>query len=685
MSSAAPNTYLGKYREIILAVTFFLIFDLAVLVLNFYISFQISESAAEINLAGRQRMLSQRMTKELLTAAQDRQQATGSTLALEELQKSIALFDSTLDGFKHGGLVTGGDGQKIHIKAITTADGRRILDQAETLWIPLREMVNGLASERFNDADLYAAAAYARQHNLELLALMNRLTTSLEQAANGRADTLRLVQTGGILLAMLNFAFILFKFLRRLRENDRKIEQAQSETAEILETVREGLFLLDHDFRIGSQFSASLAKILGRPIQEGGDFRAILRDMIPPDAYKSAYEYIGLLLGNRVKEALVQDLNPLTNMAVLVPDAKGERQQRYLTLQFSRALKDGAISHLLVTAFDVTAQVELEQALVEARKKAKAEVEVMIDLLKVNPATLKQFLDRAEMTLLEINDHLRHADGSRDYRRTIALIFRQVHSLKGEAAALGLEIFEELAQKFEAMLSELRNKGSVSGDDLLALPLPLDEFLQRIADIRELSARLAAYQSSFPGEDGEGALVKNMTALAQRIAGDHGKDVALSTELELMDLLPHRVRNDLGDIALQLLRNAIVHGIEDIAERSALDKPLTGQVRVALRRYDDEYELLLEDDGRGLIPERIRAELLRRGLYTPEQLAELGDRQIVMKIFEPGFSTATSISRDAGHGVGMDVVRHKIQQLGARLRIATKKDAYTQFYIRFAV
>ena len=56
-----------------------------------------------------------------------------------------------------------------------------------------------------------------------------------------------------------------------------------------------------------------------------------------------------------------------------------------------------------------------------------------------------------------------------------------------------------------------------------------------------------------------------------------------------------------------------------------------------------------------------------------------------MKIFEPGFSTAKEVSRDAGHGVGMDVVKHRIEQLGARLRISSRTREYTQFSIQFAI
>ena len=113
---------------------------------------------------------------------------------------------------------------------------------------------------------------------------------------------------------------------------------------------------------------------------------------------------------------------------------------RFLTLQFNRAREDGKISHLLVTVFDVTLQVELERVLVAAKARTKAEMEVLLDLLKMNPDTLNVFLKSAETTLLEINDHLRSAGDALDYRRTVNTIFRKIHTLKGEAATLGLEM-----------------------------------------------------------------------------------------------------------------------------------------------------------------------------------------------------------------------------------------------------
>ena len=396
--------------------------------------------------------------------------------------------------------------------------------------------------------------------------------------------------------------------------------------------------------------------------------------------------YIQRAFGDHVNGPQIGALNPLTRIEVTVRDQHGVAARRFLTLQFNRVMEEGKISHLLVTVFDVTTQVELELALADAKGKVKAEMEVMLDLLKINPGTLNLFLKNAEDTLLEINEHLRSAGDALDYRRTVNTVFRKIHTLKGEAATLGIDMFETLAQQFESLLSTLREKGTVSGDDLLALPFPLEEFLQRIGTVRQLTARLAAYHDAFAPAEAPGAFAANLAKLAQRVAADDGKQVQLVSELDLLHALPQKMGSELKDITVQLLRNAVTHGIEPAHEREGQSKPAAGNIYIGLKPSEDgQYELTFRDDGRGLSPQKIRAELLRSGRYTERQLAELDERQIVMKIFEPGFSTAKEVSRDAGHGVGMDVIRHRIEQLGARLRISSRTAQYTQFSILFAI
>jgi two-component system, chemotaxis family, sensor kinase CheA len=686
------RNYFGKYREIIWAVALFLVLDLSVLIMNFYISYQISEDALSINLAGRQRMLSQRITKSLLIAQANLNQDLPADVAWAELKSTSKLFDDTLTAFEHGGVTQGGNKTPVQLLAITSADGIEILDKARTIWEPYLDRVNALLKDSSSNNTLYlldGAARFALVNNLQLLDLMNQLTTTLEHGANAKADTLRKIQTMGIFLAMLNFVFILFKFIRRLRENDRKIEIAQNETGEILATVKEGLFLLDQKLLIGSQFSASLEKMLGLPVRAGSDFKEIMRSIFSHTVFTNACDFIDLLFSAHIKEGLLGDLNPLNKVEVTVRNNQGIHEKRYLSLSFNRVVMGGKTVHLLVTMFDVTTEVELERALVDAKEEAKLEIEGLLNLLKIDPFLLTNFIAQAELTLLEINDELRSVGGETnfrplDYRRTVDAVFRKVHAFKGDTAVLGLEIFEVQAQKFESMLGILRSKISITGEDLLTLPFYLEEILQRIAMVKDMMSKLSSYYDAFNPSSSAENFAGNLERLAERIACDNSKQIKLVTDLVLLNELPQQTRNELKEIVVQLLRNAVVHGIEPADDRLKLGKQASGNIHISLHaKADGEYEFTLLDDGRGLVPGKIKEALVKTGKYSQAQLSEFSDKQILMKIFEPGFSTSPKADRHSGHGVGLDVVNQRIEQLGARLRIATQASSYTRFSILF--
>ena len=140
-ASARRNgfTSFGKYREIIIAVTLFLLFDLGVLVLNFYTSFQIAEDALGVNLSGRQRMLSQRTAKSLLAVDAARSKELPADKDLEELKSAVRLFDTSLKGFQGGATVPGGDGKPVFLKAAEGAKAMDILKKAQDLWTPYQQ------------------------------------------------------------------------------------------------------------------------------------------------------------------------------------------------------------------------------------------------------------------------------------------------------------------------------------------------------------------------------------------------------------------------------------------------------------------------------------------------------------------------------------------------------------------
>lgn len=686
----------GKYRAIVYAVAFFLVFDLGVLILNFYTSYQISQDAVAINLAGRQRMLSQRMTKSILTISDDLRVGRDVSAALKELQTTVGLFDGTLAGFERGGQVTGSDGKPAVLVAVESEQGRTLLREARETWDPYRATIEPLlkddvalaAAPAPTGADvLPAAVAVARANNLKLLDLMNGLTTHLERLAKQKADRLRLIQTVGIVLALINFGFILFHFLRQLREGDQRIEAAQRETAEILDTVNEGLFLLGSDGRIGNQYSASLPTILRRDVKPGEDFFALLKDMVPETTLRTARDYIELLFSGRVRERLMGTLNPLDRIEALVEKPGGGHDTRFLDMQLNRVLVDGKISHLLVTVTDITERVRLERELAAAQRRLKTAGESFLNVLRIEPTELNRFLASTERALLDINEQLKQKPaGHAVSPRTIESIFRAIHAVKGEAAVLGIESVESLAHEFEQALAPLRTRERIAGDDLLSLPVHIHQLLEHLTAMRS-GAERATGSSDVPPESAQPQrLTAEIQRLAARIAEDQCKRVRVATELSEFDRLPESARHVLKEIAIQLIRNAVSHGIESPEERARAAKSEEGMITLTLHPAgDDRFELIVRDDGRGVVPQRIRETLIATGRYPAAVVEALDERTLLGKIFEPGFSTAAgTVNRDAGHGVGLDLVKTKLGALRAKLKLHTQPGRFTEFRIQFA-
>ena len=128
-----------------------------------------------------------------------------------------------------------------------------------------------------------------------------------------------------------------------------------------------------------------------------------------------------------------------------------------------------------------------------------------------------------------------------------------------------------------------------------------------------------------------------------------------------------------------LLRNAIVHGIEPRAARQGAGKAETGELLVQVSQHGNEVMIAFGDDGAGLDLARIRAKALENGLLAEEDAAS--DQDVTELIFEPGFSTADTLTELAGRGVGMDVVRSEAQALGGRVAVVSEPGQGARFTI----
>jgi two-component system, chemotaxis family, sensor histidine kinase and response regulator PixL len=192
---------------------------------------------------------------------------------------------------------------------------------------------------------------------------------------------------------------------------------------------------------------------------------------------------------------------------------------------------------------------------------------------------------------------------------------------------------------------------------------------------RTLQANLTRTQT-IPFAD----VVKRFPRLIRDLSVQFGKSVTLTIQGENIGIDRAMLEN-LSDPLMHLLRNAFDHGIEDPATRMAAGKPTQGSIVLTASQRSGETMITIADDGGGVKLDRIRERLQQMGLPAAE-IAKMPEAQLLDVIFEPGFSTAASLTELSGRGVGMDVVRTNIEQVRGNIRIETQPGIGTTFIIR---
>ena len=159
------------------------------------------------------------------------------------------------------------------------------------------------------------------------------------------------------------------------------------------------------------------------------------------------------------------------------------------------------------------------------------------------------------------------------------------------------------------------------------------------------------------------------------------KQVHLAMDGEETEL-DKSVADEIGDPLVHLVRNAIDHGIETPAERQAKGKPAEGQLTISASQEGNSIVIRINDDGRGIQVEKIKAKALGKGLVSEAELATMEHREILNLIFLPGFSTAEQVTDVSGRGVGMDVVRTNIRKINGSVELESEPGKGSQIIIK---
>lgn len=168
----------------------------------------------------------------------------------------------------------------------------------------------------------------------------------------------------------------------------------------------------------------------------------------------------------------------------------------------------------------------------------------------------------------------------------------------------------------------------------------------------------------------------------RRLARDTSRRLGKPVRLEVQGedvCIDKKISETIYDPIAHQIRNAIAHGIEDEQTRTRLGKDPVGTVQVIVKNFETSTIIEVTDDGRGIDADMIRRRIVQRGWVTADQAAQFSDDDVFEYLYLPGFSTADETSVTSGRGVGMDVIRTVMSQIGGETRIATEVGVGTTF------
>jgi len=318
-------------------------------------------------------------------------------------------------------------------------------------------------------------------------------------------------------------------------------------------------------------------------------------------------------------------------------------------------------------------QVRVRADLLDRLVNHAGEVAIYRSRLEQQLGAFRSAMGELDRTNARLRDQLRRLDLETE-AQIVARYRREQEQADQAFDPLELDRFSTLQQLSRALNESAADLGGLQGvlDDLSR---NYDALLQQQSRVSsELQDGLMrARMVPFDG------LVPRLRRVVRQAAHDIGKQVHLNLEGTHGEL----DRNVLDRMVAPLehmLRNSVAHGLETPEQRVAAGKPEEGSITLRLRREGSEIVLEVADDGAGLDREAIRRRGEQRGLIQPGE--QLDDAQLDNLIFASGFSTSEQVSQLAGRGVGMDVVRNEVRQLGGSVDIHTVRGQGVTFTLR---
>ena len=402
---------------------------------------------------------------------------------------------------------------------------------------------------------------------------------------------------------------------RHEREKQELIGASNRLTDAILKTSAIGLFLMDSKGKIQPQVSASLGALFRRQDFTSLTVEKLIGPLVSAKTLSVVRTYMTRLLDPSRGDT--DTGNPLQDVEVKLTNTDGSFAAAHYSFEFSSVDIPLEPRFWMVRVTDITARVQELRELEDLRVQVLAQGEILRSVLQAGGTRFGSFLQKTDASMKTINGVLKKpAREAGAFRHKLEETLEEVDRIRRDAAALKLSGLQSAAREFEDALQELRSRETLSGSDFLPLAVKLDSLFGQFALLRTLTSQAGPARESEAAATPEARVTENGTQViespkffaapaqhasppAQRMAAVGSLESTLTTLTDLvaqenhktvvlecsgLDLVPPRYQATVKNVAIQLIRNAVVHGIETAAEREQAGKAPSARLSLSSAR-----------------------------------------------------------------------------------------------------
>ncbi len=452
----------------------------------------------------------------------------------------------------------------------------------------------------------------------------------------------------------------------------------------IVNNIDSGICFINNESIIETGYNDTFVQIFGDRDYEGNSIINSVFGILDDKAKNGIADFLELCFTNKTaSESILNDANPIREFE-FVQIVEGAVIHNVISSKIS-IIKDSEneIIKIMFIFNDITAEHELQTELEKRDRDYAKRYSIMVALFGNDKLVIRRFIDNLEGDMKKLSVKIKEIKQNEKNTSIIEDILGIVHSIKGEAFALGFEKLSNVSGEFESFFKGIRNKTVDLENNLEIIGFfeklnnEKREFDKTIKALEEFLSIDNINTASLPEADKELDLSRsrdnylkhevvsfdllrkelNLINVSAAREMDKKSIFQLNTSLNGVNEIKYKL---LKELFLHLIRNSIAHGIESPLLRLNKGKPEVGNIILNIFNEDGNTVFEYTDDGNGFDLEKIKNRALESGVVTTEKIEMMSNAEIIKIVFNDGFSTSETMDVISGTGVGMSVIKKNV-------------------------